>query len=94
MIAADMSSHNDAPRTEDPDWWPDEDSPVARLLRRDRPTLSRSSERRIRREVMAAAAKRERPQHLSMLILVYLACGVLLLALAALGLAGVGPLAF
>lgn len=89
-----MSSHHDTHRTEDPDRWPDEDTPVARLLRRERPTLSRSAEQRIRHAVMATAATRERPAHLWTLILVYLACGILLLALAALGLAGVGPLAF
>ena len=89
-----MSGDKDMHGTEEQERWPDEDTPVARLLRRERPALSRSAEQRIRRSVMATATTRDRPSHLEALILVYLACGVLLLALAALGLAGVGPLAF
>jgi hypothetical protein len=60
----------------------------------ERPELSRASESRIRREVLVAATERWRPAHLRLLILAYAVSGSLLLALAAIGLAGVGPLAF
>jgi hypothetical protein len=59
-----------------------------------RPELSRAAEARIRRRVVAAATERWRPAHLRPLILAYAVSGSLLLALAAIGLAGVGPLAF
>jgi hypothetical protein len=60
----------------------------------ERPELSRASEARIRRAVLTAATERWRPAHLRSLIFAYAVSGSLLLALAAMGLAGVGPLAF
>jgi hypothetical protein len=60
----------------------------------ERPELSRASEARIRQGILAAATERWRPTHLRPLILAYAVSGSLLLALAAIGLAGVGPLAF
>jgi hypothetical protein len=71
-----------------------ESESAARRLRRSRPDLSRASEARIRRGVLTAATERWRPAHLRPLILAYALSGSLLLALAAMGLAGVGPLAF
>lgn len=67
---------------------------VEQLLRRRQPTLAPVSEARIRRELMARAAREQRPARLALLIAIYLFCGLLLLGLAAAGAAGVGPLAF
>jgi hypothetical protein len=67
---------------------------IARRLRREHPDLSRASEARIRRRVMATARERQRPARMRLLILAYAVSGSLLLAFAAVGLAGVGPLAF
>lgn len=70
-----------------------ESQSAARRLRRERAEMSPAREARIRRGVMTAAAQRWRPAHLRRLILAYAVSGSLLLVLAAIGLAGVGPLA-
>lgn len=71
-----------------------DESQIAKLLRRERPTLHPNAEQRIRAAVLTAATRQGGPDRLSTMILVYSACGLVLLALATLGLAGVGPLAF
>ncbi len=70
------------------------DERIACRLARERPVLSRASEARIRRKVLAAARRRARPPRLRWLIGAYATSGLLLLSLAAIGLAGDGPLAF
>lgn len=74
--------------------WSASDAEMMRLLERSRPRLGAAAEARIRAAVFENVQEQTRPRHLRLLIAVYGCCGLLLLALAALGLAGVGPLAF
>ena len=71
------------------------DRPDRRLsnrLARGRPEPSRDFTLSLQDHLQALASDVRRPAHLWPLVLVYVACGVVLLLLAALGAVGTGPL--
>jgi hypothetical protein len=77
------------PRQDDPEL-----DPVARRLEQERPTPRAAFRGELRRRLLQAADLRSaRPQRLRFLIAAYAGSGTVLLAIAALGLAGAGPFA-
>jgi hypothetical protein len=73
---------------------PDRDPTERQLdaaLRRRRPAPSRSFGADLRDQLLELDARARRPPHLRILVATYICSGLLLLLLAALGAAGVGP---
>lgn len=70
----------------------DDETAVERVLEEGRRQPSAATRSRIRGRIAAAGPLRSRPAQLRGLIAAYATAGSALLALAALGLAGVGPL--
>jgi hypothetical protein len=71
---------------------PNDEATVERVLEEGRRQPSAATRSRIRSTIAAAGPLRSRPAQLRGLIAAYATAGAALLALAGLGLAGVGPL--
>jgi hypothetical protein len=70
-----------------------ENEEIAERLRAERPVPSAAFRGELRRRVLLADRRRPvRPRRLRLLVTAYAGSGALLLAIAAIGLAGVGPL--
>jgi len=71
----------------------DPDRQLRVRLRQARPRPSREFSLGLQNQLLDRAATIRRPPHLRMLVLIYLCCGIILLAFALAGALGSGPLA-